>query len=79
MYFLSYVSYHIHLPPYYLLKGKSVALIIQNQLKIHYILGGGQGVIAILIMSGQITIRMCSLRIHLLKGMAQIGSQDMKE
>lgn len=71
-YFLSYVSYHINLPPYYLLKGKSVALIIQNLLKMHYVLGAGQGVIAILIMSGQIAISWCSLRIHLLKEMVQM-------
>lgn len=69
---LSYVSYHISLPLYYLLKGKSVALIIQNPLKMHYILGVGQGVIAILIMSGQIAISWCSLRIHLLKEMVQM-------
>ena len=62
----------MNLPPYYLLKGKSVALVIQNQLKIHYILEGGRGVIAILIMSGQIAISLCSLRTHLLKKMAQM-------
>lgn len=65
-------SYHTHLPPYYLLKGKSVVPITQNQLKTHYILGVGQGVIAILIMSGQIAISLCSLRIHLLKEMVQM-------
>lgn len=65
-------SYHTHLPPCYLLKGKLVAPITENQLKIHYILGAGQGVIAILIMSGQIAISLCSLRIHLLKEMLQM-------
>lgn len=62
----------MNLPLYYLPKGKSVALVIQNQLKIHYILEGGWGVIAILIMSGQIAISLCSLRTHLLKEMAQM-------
>ena len=64
----SYPPYHcINLPFCYLLKGTSVAWIIQNQLRIHYILGGGEGVIATLIMSSQIAISFCSLRTHLLR------------
>lgn len=71
MYFFS-LCYAVNLPLYYLPQRKSAALVIQNQLKIHYILEGGWGEIAILIMSGQIAISLCSLRTHLLKEMAQM-------
>lgn len=75
MYFLS-LCYPVNLPLYSLPQGKSAALVIKNQLKIHYILEGGWGGIAILIMSGQIAISLCSLRTHLLKEMAQMKQSE---
>lgn len=60
-------------------EGKSVVWIIQNQLKLHYVLGDRWGIIVILIISGQIAISLCSLRTHLLKEMAKMTQLGYKK